>query len=358
MDWLFPMGPAYFPTALSAPGPPVEVDVQAVRQAAREADIRFQLRWLWSAFFNTLPLGVGFLGLFARDQLDEILLRIRCSIDPDFRRRVTFHECGHFLTAYLCGLPVTGATLKTGVEVDIAGVMLVCVSEFRLGVVFSTLIATSSIEGATQADAEARGSQADDLIDTSQSGEAVWRQKMLQGTSGVEVSNEERGAAAMGVPVRGLVSARFWPETLLNSVCVVSMGGIMAEELQPARSRQVLDTGAAKGGNADMRALEGLLYSAIPEMPVENPAEVELQGFGRKKVSPADEVRQDRIRWAAVEALTLLRENENVLRALVNACGVDSEADSTAGWSFRSPFVPPVAFPPIAQVVEVIESTD
>jgi len=330
LDYLFPMPVSTLPDMLVAPGPPVEVDVAAVRAAARAADISFQLRYIWSAFFNLMPLGVIFAGLFARQTLDEALLRLRCSVDPAFRRRVTFHECGHLLTAYLVGLPVTGAALQTAVEVDIAGAMT--------------------------ADSLARGDRPEDNFAGAETSDEAWRRKVLQGTSGVEVSNEERGAAAVGAAagagaganLRRLMNARFWPERLLNGVCVVSMGGIMAE---------VLDTGSARGGGADMRSLEGLLYSAIPEVPAAPQTEVEQAAFGPKE-NPANEERQDRVRWSAVEAFTLLKTNEPVLRALVRACGVDSEIDADSSWSFRSPLAPPVQFPPLADVVRIIETSE
>lgn len=339
MDWLFPQEmPPMPPSTLAAPGPAEPVSVEAVRElreSMRRADWTFQARWLFSAAANSLPLGVGFLGLFQRDLLDEAILRARCAVDADFRRRVTFHECGHFLLAYLCGLPVATAQLKTGVELDLMA--------------------------AIRADAAARGDDADagGAGVGGGSGEDAWRRRVLQGASGVEVSARELGASAVdGGGVIGaagmLGNAKLWPSGLLDAVCVVSMGGIMGE---------VVATGSARGGLQDVRSLEGLLNAAVDDERALREAQSEpdwevrkqaLKGIGAR----LDGERQDRVRWAALEALTLLRENEAALRRLVEACGVDAADGESPRWTPRAPWAPAVALPPAAACVAAIEALE
>jgi len=46
----------------------------------------------------------------------EVLINQFSKIFPDYRQRTLQHEAGHFLAAYLCGVPITGYSLDLGKE--------------------------------------------------------------------------------------------------------------------------------------------------------------------------------------------------------------------------------------------------
>lgn len=73
----------------------------------------------WGLWVPFLVGGISFavlaIGSVAPGLL-EVFINLFSSVFPDYRERVLKHEAGHFLVAYLCGVPATGYSLDLGKE--------------------------------------------------------------------------------------------------------------------------------------------------------------------------------------------------------------------------------------------------
>lgn len=71
---------------------------------------------LWVPFFiGGSAFAVLAVGSVAPGLL-EVFINLFSQVFPDYRERVLRHEAGHFLVAYLCGVPATGYSLSLGKE--------------------------------------------------------------------------------------------------------------------------------------------------------------------------------------------------------------------------------------------------
>ena len=257
-------------TAQALPGPPI---------------FRFCAVWL-CAFSPYIFLTVG---LQLPSTMQWALVQTQRALFPSFRQRLLFHEAGHFLCGYLCGMPIEDYSANSIVN----AVQFYPLSDKTRG---PDLVKQLGFTPTT------RGSKTGGkLFELDGNGKSTAEDEEGFMARAQREREQERDVAGRLVAEPNALSSEMdpresWPyrgisHDTLDVLSVVSLGGVMAE---------MIEFGDGEGGYADLSQLQGLLAAAEP--PLEN-----------------DREEQDRVRWAAVQAYTILKLNHGALAALAEA---------------------------------------
>ena len=268
-------------TAQFLPGPPI---------------IRFCVVWL-CAFSPYIFLT---LGINLPSTMQWALVLTQRTFFPSFRRRLLFHEAGHFLCGYLIGLPIENYSANSIVN----AVQFYALAEKTRG---SDLVKQLGFTPTTTRGNGMKENNPSVLLglDGRESGNS--KEVDLESFAGefrkraAREREQERDAAGRLIvdPDQAIDPANdprvVWPfrgidHNTIDKLAVVSLGGVMAE---------MIEFGDGEGGYADLSQLQGLLAAAEPAFE--------------------DREQQDRVRWAAVQSYTILKLYKGALCALVEA---------------------------------------
>jgi len=218
--------------------------------------LRFVIVWLLSF----APLAFVGAGLAIPDKLQEILIMIQRYIFPSYRKRMIQHEAGHFLIAYMLGMPIKSYqanAIRNAVEFyplanQNAGTEMASLLGFDAQKVnVDNVMEDDSIyENAPDVPFFAEGGRGDQLLERS-----VFRDpKDRFSMSKLPTKDEPKSVW----PFRG------FDMELIDKLAVISLAGVCSE---------ILAYGNAEGGFADLSQLRQFFNSAqgdLSEKEMEN----------------------------------------------------------------------------------------
>lgn len=247
--------------------------------------LRFLLAWC--ACFA--PLFFAGYGIARTEQLQALLANVQRQLFPSSRKRLLQHEAGHFLMGHLLGWPIQNYQLDSGLQQAVLFYPLA--DEFvgvtraqQLGFDASTnrkeeQLPIQQVESAPFYSPQGRGQR--DVVEKS-----VFRNDNDKAEKRQEFSRLPKLQDPTTVwPYKG------FSEAVLDQITVVSVAGVCAE---------LLLTGSAEGGVADLQQLRVILQEASAETLTERDV-------------------RNKIRYALGFTVSQLRRHLGVLDALAEA---------------------------------------
>jgi len=250
--------------------------------------VRFIIVW----FLSFSPLAFVGMGIAAPEKLQRVLIYLQKNFFPSYRRRMIYHEAGHFLIGHLLGLPVRkyqANAVKNAVEF------------------FPLSNAESGREKAKLLGFQSLGNF-NDQVGTSFTQEPARPyfspggrgEKEISTQSVFRSSRKRRDDNFLKLPSLN-DPTKAWPyrgfdHSTIDKLAIISMAGVCSE---------IIVFGNAEGGSADINQLRQIFNYAQPEIP--------------------DRDKENKVKFAIGYAIVQLRRHLGALEALADAMEKDQD---------------------------------